>query len=192
MSKISLLLVVHNEEQRLPGFFDHIRPHVDEIVAVVQASTDRTLELCQEFAHVVVKHPHYGYAEASRLHGYRCCSGDWVLVLSPDENLTPYGLHNLRAWCEHPVIDAYALREVTAVAGQVIEDVPHPRLFRNGTVAMTDQIHTEMLCATGRIVNIVEQVVIEHYKTQEEQDLDNVRYAKVNSPSIPMPSNYRW
>ena len=188
MSRISLNLVVHNEEERLPEFLAHILPLVDEVIAVVQQSTDRTLELLRPVADVLIEHPHYGYAEASRQAAYDASTGDWVLILSPDERLSAYAQQHLRSWVANPNVDAYALREVTTIGGALFEDAYHPRLFRKGTATMTSEIHTEIQCATGRLVNAGTAVAIEHHKTLEEQRIDNERYARLNSPSIPLPA----
>lgn len=183
--RISLLLVVYNEAERLPDFLAHIRPHVDEIVAVDQASTDLTRVLLLEAGAVLLSHPHYGYAEASRQVGYDACTGDWVLVLAPDETLTPYALERLALWCHDPTVDAYSLREVTTVGGLIKEDACHPRLFRRGTVAMTSQIHTEMVCITGRQVEVREDICILHHKTYYEQALDDARYQATPGGIVP-------
>ncbi len=47
--RLSLVMVVCNEEARLPNMLADTRPHVDEVVVVVQQSQDGTLELPEQW-----------------------------------------------------------------------------------------------------------------------------------------------
>jgi glycosyltransferase involved in cell wall biosynthesis len=185
--KLSLASVVYNEAARLPGLLAHVRPFVDETVIVVQKSTDKTLWIAQLSASYVIEDIHHGYAEASRKKGMDACRGEWILILSPDERLTSEAEWHLQDWMNNPYFDCYNLRELTLVEGVVREDACHPRLFRAGTYTAPLGIHTEVGCTTGRVQTIDKFIVIEHFKSGEEQALDDQRYAALGSPSIPLP-----
>ncbi len=52
--KLSALVVAHNEEKRLPSCLEHLR-FADELVVVVDKTTDRTKEIAQSFGAVIVE-----------------------------------------------------------------------------------------------------------------------------------------
>lgn len=178
--KLSLLLIVCNEEARLRAgtAIDSCRAVVDEVVVVVQDSTDATLELARESADVVVTDRCHGLSEPSRPLGLSHCSGDWILALDADEALTPWAAERIREWCENEGADFYRLRILTTAGDSQLEDAPHGRLFRRGKVKATLGIHQDWQPADGaRAVTLPEAVTIRHAKTWAEQHADDARYA---------------
>ncbi len=176
---VSLLVIAHNEEHRLAACIASARAVVDEVVIVVQKSTDGTLALARTLADVVVEHPKYGYCELSRPDALKACSGDWILSLDADETLTEYGRDSLRKWIAGPS-KMLGLRRLTTLGeeGRVVEDRPCWRLFRRESVSPNVIPHTEFtyLGADRERRRVVDRVVIEHSKTMAEQVDDNARY----------------
>src|SRR5262245_9775744 len=148
MTTISANIIACNEESRLRWCIENLRFLVDEIVVVVQQSSDRTLEVACELADVVIEHPCYLFAEPSRPDGLLACRGDWIVVLDCAERLSDYGKAHLQEWVESNRADVYKLRRLTLVDDKQLEDLPHPRLFRRGFVTAPTTIHT-MYEATG-------------------------------------------
>ena len=60
----------------------------DEIVIVDSGSTDRTLEICREYTDRIVFHPWEGFVKQKGF-ALSCCTGDWVLNLDADEEVSP-------------------------------------------------------------------------------------------------------
>jgi hypothetical protein len=98
------------------------------------------------------------------------------LLLDADEILTSVGCATIRDLIHDVNVDAYALREVTTVAGRVTEDKAHLRLFRRGTASISQQLHTEPVSATGRLQVLLDNIYISHDKTSNEQAYDDLRY----------------
>ncbi len=178
--KISLLMVVCNEEQRLlaGATIASVRGVVDEVVIVVQESQDRTLELARAVADVVIEHPCHGYCEPSRKVGVEACTGDFILMLDADESLTEWGAARLRELA--PQADVHELRRLTTIGGGTYEDACHPRLFLKGDMAFSDALHQRPRAVEGAQINTVDsQVVVTHAKTWAEQTAANQRYARL-------------
>lgn len=87
MTKLSALLCVHNEEQRLHACLSALS-FCDEIVVVADRCSDGTEAIARQYgAHVVSG---IFPIEGARKHaGLARCTGDWVLELDADEGVSP-------------------------------------------------------------------------------------------------------
>jgi glycosyltransferase involved in cell wall biosynthesis len=87
--KLSLCTIVKNEEATLPKCLSSVKDLVDEMVVLDTGSTDRTVEIAQEFG---AKVHHFDWCNdfaAARNESLKHAQGDWILVLDADEVLTP-------------------------------------------------------------------------------------------------------
>jgi (heptosyl)LPS beta-1,4-glucosyltransferase len=103
MPKLSLAIIVQNEEADLPRWLAAVRPVADEIVAVDSGSTDRTVEILEEAGARVVHRDWTGYAD-QRNYLADLCTGDWILMLDADEVIGPRfreALQEFKAAPEH-------------------------------------------------------------------------------------------
>ncbi|WP_338661456.1 glycosyltransferase [Pararoseomonas sp. SCSIO 73927] len=87
MSRISALIVARNEAERLPGLLASLEP-ADEIVVVLDRSTDASLAIAWKRAHRVIEGAWATEGER-RNAGLAACTGDWVLEVEPDEIVPP-------------------------------------------------------------------------------------------------------
>jgi glycosyltransferase involved in cell wall biosynthesis len=194
--RLSLLIVAHNEEALLAEAILAGRVYANEVVVVVQQSNDLTLKIACELADTVLEQPKMGGCEFSRKAGIEACQGAWVLQLDADERLTDYGQSQLRTLLRAPNT-AYALRRVTTVDGQLIEDAYHLRLLR------PDQWDGDYLTVHRALgVNHTIEVgtvgalpVIDHHKSgtrQAEADERYRRYGYTRSEARPEWANIAW
>jgi glycosyltransferase involved in cell wall biosynthesis len=180
MNKLSVLIVACDEEELLPAALQHARAIGDEVVVVVQQSEDRTLEIALEGADIVLEQPRMGSCEFSRREGMAACTGDWVLQLDADENLSAFGQVVLRDLLTNPEPVVYALRRLTTVDGALLEDAMQYRLIRpEDWDGVHNLMHSSLHPREGvRIVGVGGPPFIEHFKTSEKQQRDWARYAK--------------
>lgn len=85
MNPISVLAVVHNEEEYIEERFNEFKPYVDEFVVIDQASTDRTVEIAKRFTDKVFLFPRVYYMSGYMPHAALMAKNEWVLGCSPDE-----------------------------------------------------------------------------------------------------------
>jgi len=87
MTRLSALLCVHNEEERLPACLAALS-FCDEIVVVADRCSDGTEAIARQYgAHVVSG---IFPIEGPRKHaGLAHCTGDWILELDADEGVSP-------------------------------------------------------------------------------------------------------
>lgn len=107
-AKLSVVLFVKNEEHRIVRALESVR-WADEIVIIDDASTDRTPELCRMFgARVITCEDSKGAFYLRRNFGFASCTGDWVLMMDPDEVVSPKLREAIaRVLREAPAVNGY-------------------------------------------------------------------------------------
>jgi glycosyltransferase involved in cell wall biosynthesis len=87
-----MVLITHNEESNLGRTLASVKPLVrdgqGEIIVVDSGSTDRTVEIAKSFGARIFTEDWKGYA-AQKNSAIEKASGDWILSLDADEELSP-------------------------------------------------------------------------------------------------------
>ncbi len=87
MSKLSLSMIVKNEEANLRECLESVAGIVDEIVLVDTGSTDSTLKIAEEFNATIYHFDWINDFSAARNFALSKSTGDWILYLDADERL---------------------------------------------------------------------------------------------------------
>jgi tetratricopeptide (TPR) repeat protein len=95
-ARLSVAMIVRDEEAMLPACLQSIRSVADEVIVVDTGSVDRTVEIARDFGARVVDFPWIGDFAAARNAGLEHATGDWVLVLDADERLVEADARELR------------------------------------------------------------------------------------------------
>ena len=90
MTKLSLCMIVKNEEKFLEQCLNSVRELVDEIVIVDTGSTDKTKEIAAKFTNKIFDF------SAERNESLKHATGDWILVLDADETIAWKDLSEIR------------------------------------------------------------------------------------------------
>lgn len=85
--KISITLITLNSEKTLKPVLEAVK-WADEIVLVDSGSTDKTLEIAQQFKAKIIYRAFDGYGSQKNF-ATQQASNDWILSLDDDEILTP-------------------------------------------------------------------------------------------------------
>lgn len=96
MPKLSLSMIVKNEENYLRECLESIKDIADEIIIVDTGSTDKTLEIAEEYNSEVYHFNWINDFSAARNYALSKSTGDWILYLDADERLTQESLSELR------------------------------------------------------------------------------------------------
>jgi tetratricopeptide (TPR) repeat protein len=175
-ARISLTMIVKNEERALPACLAAARPWVDEIVVVDTGSTDGTREIAQAHGARVVEWAWRDDFAAARNESLRHATGDWVLALDADEILTPASGPALRQACEvGREVVAYEIKIVCPREGDggLVRLNWFPRLFRRlPDVRWEGVIHEQVVASLsghGRIERGPIEVIHAGYKLTPEQ-----------------------
>ena len=142
--KLSVCLIVKNEEQFIGQCLKSMRDIASQIILVDTGSTDRTVEIAKEFGAEVSCLPWADDFAAARNAALQAATGDWILMLDADEEL-PAAQHNkLIADMKNPLVVGYRLPLVNL--GQEAEGCSYvPRLFRNAPgIYYSGRIHEQV------------------------------------------------
>jgi tetratricopeptide (TPR) repeat protein len=130
--RLSLCMIMRDEEEHLARCLTSVRGVVDEIVIVDTGSVDRSVEIAEGFGARVLHEEWAGDFAAPRNTSIDAATGDWILVLDADEELVDGT--RLRDLLHDEAIEGYCLREVNFIGEERgIESVVNSafRLFRN-------------------------------------------------------------
>jgi glycosyltransferase involved in cell wall biosynthesis len=128
--RLSVCMIVKDEERFLGQCLASVRDIADELIVIDTASTDRTVEIAQEHgAHV----GHFKWCNdfaAARNASIITATGDWILFLDADEELSPTEKQNLSGLLNSHNVALIRLPLINAHQGQVSKSIL-PRLSRN-------------------------------------------------------------
>jgi glycosyltransferase involved in cell wall biosynthesis len=185
--KLSIAIIVQNEEANLPRWLRAVAPVADEIVAVDSGSSDRTVELLERAGARVFHRDWTGYADQRNFLAEQC-TGDWILMLDADEVVDDACRRTLTAFKAGPDPEeqAYELPSRVWFFGHFLRHggfYPEwkARLYRRGAAQWArDQVH-ERLETRGRVGRL--DCAYDHYSyaSVEEYRARAVRYAEAGA-----------
>ncbi|XOI99301.1 glycosyltransferase [Paenibacillus polymyxa] len=171
--RISLCMIVKDEEELLPHCLASVQGAVDEIIVVDTGSSDRSAEIAQQYGAVVVGFEWCEDFAAARNAGLERASGDWILFLDADEALDRAAREQIRSWTAVSGCDGLFLNihNYTGTGQQGVTVNPVLRLFRNAPEHRFEgRIHEQIAAAICRrnseAAFHVTDMVIHHYGYQ--------------------------
>ena len=114
---LSLVMIVKDEQEMLPGCLEAVRDAVDEMVIVDTGSTDATVEIAESFGAKVVHFPWNGSFADARNASIDNATGDWVIYLDADEHLVREDAPKLRELLTRTWREAFYLVETNYTGG---------------------------------------------------------------------------
>jgi tetratricopeptide (TPR) repeat protein len=130
--RLSLCMIMKDEEEHLPRCLESVQGVVDEIVIVDTGSTDRSVEIAEGFGAKVLHEEWKGDFATPRNTSIDAATGNWIIVLDADEELVDG--KRLLPLLQDGDVEGYCLREVNFIGDEVgIESVVNSafRVFRN-------------------------------------------------------------
>jgi tetratricopeptide (TPR) repeat protein len=148
--RLSVSMIVKNEEKLLPKALASVKDIADEIIVLDTGSTDRTIEIAEEYGAKVFHFDWTGDFSEARNASLDHCTGDWVLALDADEALQPESHTALQQMMYRPYTQPviYLPRIVNLVTDNEADAIEHygPRLFpRLPELRWTGRIHEQVM-----------------------------------------------
>jgi tetratricopeptide (TPR) repeat protein len=199
--RLSLCMIVRDEQEMLPRCLASVADAVDEMVIVDTGSTDATVEIARSFGARVLFHEWTGSFAQARNVSFEAAEGDWLLCLDADEVLVEEDAPLLRSLTGRTWREAFYLSE-TNYTGD-LEDgtaVTHNalRVFRNRPeYRFEGRLHEQIAhCLPGYLPERVEAsgVRIEHYgylgavrdsREKSRRNIELLRLQQAESPPTP-------
>ncbi len=155
-ARVSLCMIVKNEEGNLPGCLQCAADLVDEIVVVDTGSTDRTKDAAARYGARVYDFPWVDDFAAARNESLRYATGDWIFWLDADDRIDEPNRRGLRRlFAALPdenvayVMTYLALREAGTGRDSAVD---HVQLFRSHPqIRWQYRVHEQILPAVERL-----------------------------------------
>ena len=107
MPKLTLSMIVKNEEKYLRECLNSVKDVVDEIVLVDTGSTDNTIKIAEEYGAKIFNFDWVNDFSAARNYALSKSSGEWILYLDADERLDNNSVAELRKIISRNSLVAY-------------------------------------------------------------------------------------
>ena len=101
MLKISLVMIVKNEEETLEKSLRSVNELVNEIIIVDTGSTDKTREIALRYTEKVFSFSWCNDFSKARNFSISKASNPWVLILDADEVITEYDEKKIKEFCNN-------------------------------------------------------------------------------------------
>ncbi len=129
--RISLCMMVRDEEAMLPAALASAAPWVDEMVVVDTGSSDGTVAVAEGFGARVFHHRWQGDFSLHRNQSISYARGQWLLILDADEELDQKSAPAMAGLLETDRTDCYLFEVRNRLPEGGFNLAAGPRLFRN-------------------------------------------------------------
>lgn len=134
MNRISLCMIVRDEEHSIARCLQSVVGLADEIVIVDTGSTDNTVQICRSFGTKIYSFTWKNDFSAARNYSLEQATGEWILVLDADDELPGGVISDIRKLTVAENYDAYFFITKNLVGAEqqpTILNYAQLRLFRN-------------------------------------------------------------
>jgi tetratricopeptide (TPR) repeat protein len=175
--KISLAMIVRDEEQFLEDCLRSVQDLVDEMIIVDTGSIDGTIDIASRFGVHVRRFEWRDDFAAARNEALRHATGDWILYLDADERLLPGQFSRIRKLVKKKNIGAYGVivRGYQRNRASLTEmEMIYPRLFRNHPdIRFHGRVHEQITDALDslHLAVIPSDIVINHLGYEQSWDI---------------------
>jgi glycosyltransferase involved in cell wall biosynthesis len=180
---LSVVLITLNEAANLPRTLESVS-WAQEIVVVDSGSTDATVEIARVAGARVFEEPWRGFA-AQKNAAIAHASGEWVLSLDADEELSPDLVREMQTLLSgEPAFNAYRIPRLNHFLGRPLRHGgywpdPKLRLFRSGTTRFAERPVHETMETAGPVGTLKNPLLHHCYPTIEDYIEHMNRYSTV-------------
>ncbi len=189
---ISTVIVTYNEEDVLKDCLRSVEGKGDEIVILDLGSGDNTLKIAESFKAKIFTHTLVEYVEKVRDFAVSKASGDWILILDPDERLTATLWKKLKEIKSENKYAAVNIPRKNIFFGKWIAHTNwwpdrHVRFFKKGKVGWEEKIHLYPK-VEGLVLDLPakKELAIEHFGYRTIEDFINRqnRYSTIEAQNL--------
>ena len=173
-NRISLCMIVKNEERFLDDCLDSVLGVVDEIVVVDTGSTDKTVGIAHSHGARVIDFPWTEHFAEARNQAIEAAGGDFMLTLDADERLDPATAHHLREAVDQAEFDVAYLQFANAdEKGPTGRRWIAPRLYRlTPGLRYIGRVHEQVAQPLAEIRSLTLDALVLHYGYRQDVFLE--------------------
>jgi len=194
MPKISVIINTINEEENIKRCLESVRELASEIIVVDMYSTDKTVKIAKKFGAKIFFHKYAGgIVEPARNFALSKATGDWILIIDGDEEITPSLVKVIKNLSEnHKGLTYFRLPRKNIIFGKWLKHSRwwpdyNIRFFKKKHVQWSEKIHSVPLTrGTGYDLEAKEANAIIHYNYKSiSQYLERLdRYTKMQAQDL--------
>ncbi len=190
-NRLSLCMIIKNEEENLDSCLKSVQTLVDEIIVVDTGSTDRTMEIARSYGTKIHIFPWNDDFSSARNESLKYASGEWILVLDADEVLDVNDHTGIRQLIEAKGVDAYRMVQRTYLKRSTCADwislEKETELARGCHGYMNSHLvrlfrNNKQICFKGRVHEQVEIDLLSRNKVIVTTDMPIHHYGNILSP----------
>jgi glycosyltransferase involved in cell wall biosynthesis len=187
-NSLSVVLITLNEAANLPRTLTSIQ-WAQEIVVVDSGSSDETLEIARQAGARVFEEPWKGFG-AQKNSAIDRATGDWVLSLDADEEISPELAGELQTLLAgDPPYSAYRIPRLNHFLGRPLRHGGYwpdlkLRLFRRGAARFEDRRVHESMQSTGPVGMLKNPLLHHCYPTLEDYIEHMNRYSSAGAEML--------
>lgn len=144
--RISLCMIVKDEQKFIKMCLDRALPLVDEAIIVDTGSTDNTINIIREYGDkvkVVELNWENDFSRARNIY-LENATGDWILVLDADEEIV-YNRDKLITYISHAQAEAFNIKMINVIDDQKKQNTwVYCRLFKNKGYRYYRPVHEQL------------------------------------------------
>ncbi|OGE65036.1 hypothetical protein A3I48_02095 [Candidatus Daviesbacteria bacterium RIFCSPLOWO2_02_FULL_36_7] len=189
---ISAVLVSFNERIKLERCLKNLQNFADEIVVMDLGSSDSSSIVCKKYNAKIFKHDFVPFVEIVRNDAIAKASGEWILVLDPDEVVSDVLKVKLKQVILEDKYQAVNIPRKNIFFGKWIAHTnwwpdKHIRFFKKGYISWSNKIH-KYPEVSGKILDMEAQadLAVIHYSydsVKEFMDRQN-RYSSAEAKNL--------
>ncbi|HEY5562648.1 MAG TPA: glycosyltransferase [Clostridiaceae bacterium] len=174
-NKISLCMIVKNEEKYLPQCLNSVKDIVDEIIIVDTGSNDRTVEIAEAFGARIYHFKWNNSFSKARNESLKYASNDWILIMDADDEFCSEDKEKFKALLNEPLDEKaiYSFETLnycgaTADSNNISVNL-NPRVFKNNYgFKYEGEVHNQLINTMYSVKDITHTIRIYHYGYLEE------------------------
>ena len=176
MVKLSFCIIVKNEEKNLPACLKSVVDVVDQMVVLDTGSSDRTVEIAQEWGAEVHHFEWCNDFAIARNESLKYATGDWILVLDADEHLNPAVIPHLQpAMAAEDVLvlnlvrhEIGATQSPYSLVSRLFRNHPQVRFTRPYHAIIDDDVEVLLQQEPHWKIANIPEIAIDHYGYEPE------------------------
>lgn len=185
---LTVALIVHNEQDRLPATLLKVHDIASEIVIIDSESTDHTVAIAQAFNAKIHTQKFVNYVEQKNAL-LPFCTQDWILFLDADEVLNDELKQAIVQVIKENRQEAFEINRLTFYLGKLLKHAWQPnyrlRLVRRDSQPRWegDIVHESLACNAAKIERLPGYIIHYSYRDVNDHFARTVRYAKMSAQS---------